>query len=101
MAVNSFLGRALMDPDTGLPNSPYFSIIRDWEERRARRRGYVGRVVTVHAASEDDALLRSLGWRLCQELRTSDLISSEGRNVFRILLTSPDAVNAEFINERI
>jgi GGDEF domain-containing protein len=101
MTVSGFLGRALMDPATGLPNLPYFSIVRDWEERRARRRGYSVRVLTIAAACSDEALLRSLGWRLCQELRTSDLIASEGRSMFRVLLTSPDAENAEAIAERI
>jgi len=40
-------------------------------------------------------------WRLCQELRTSDLIASDGKNEFRILLTTPDAENADAIAERI
>jgi GGDEF domain-containing protein len=101
MAVSGFLGRALMDPETGLPNLPYFSIVRDWEERRAKRRGYAVRVLTIAAECRDEALLRSLGWRFCQELRTSDLIGSEGRSTFRVLLTSPDAENAEAIAERI
>lgn len=39
--------------------------------------------------------------RLCQELRTSDLIASEGKVELRILLTTPDAENAEAIAERI
>lgn len=101
MTVSGFLGRALMDPATGLPNLPYFSIILDWEERRAKRRGYSVRVLTISAECGDEALLRSLGWRLCQELRTSDLIASEGRSTFRVLLTSPDAENAAAIGERI
>jgi GGDEF domain-containing protein len=101
MTVSGFLGRALMDPATGLPNLPYFSIVRDWEERRARRRGYSVRVLTIAAECQDEALMRSLGWRLCQELRTSDLIASEGRSTFRVLLTSPDAEKAETIAERI
>lgn len=101
MTVSGFLGRALADPATGLPNLPYFSIILDWERRRARRRGYSVRVLTIGAECEDEALLRSLGWRLCQELRTSDLIASEGPSTFRVLLTTPDAESAEAIAERI
>jgi GGDEF domain-containing protein len=50
---------------------------------------------------DDDALLRSLAWRLCQEVRNSDLIASEGRSKYRILLTSPDAENAAHIKARI
>jgi len=42
-----------------------------------------------------------LMWRLCQELRTSDLMASDGRDDFRILLTTPDAERAEIIAERI
>lgn len=101
MTVSGLLGRVLADPATGLPNLPYFSIVLDWEQRRARRRGYSVRVLTIGAECEDEALLRSLGWRLCQELRTSDLIASEGPSTFRVLLTSPDAENAEAIAERI
>lgn len=101
MTVTGFLGRALMDPATGLPNLPYFSIILDWEGRRSRRRGYSVRVLTVTAECQDEALLRSLGWRLCQEVRDSDLVASEGRSTFRVLLTSPDAENADAIAERI
>lgn len=101
MTVSGFLGRALMDPATGLPNLPYFSIILDWEERRSKRRGYSVRVLTINAECHDEALLRSLGWRLCQELRDSDLIASEGGCTFQVLLTSPDAENAEAIAERI
>ncbi len=101
MAVSGFLGRALMDPATGLPNLPYFSIILDWEQRRSKRRAYSVRVLTINAECNDEALLRSVGWRLCQELRDSDLIASEGRSTFRVLLTSPDAENAEAIAGRI
>jgi GGDEF domain-containing protein len=101
MAVSGFLGRALMDPATGLPNIPYFAIVQEWEERRARRRGYEVRVLSMAVECDDDALLRSLAWRLCQEVRNSDLIASEGRSKYRILLTSPDAENAAHIKARI
>lgn len=101
MSPTGFLGRALMDPATGLPNLPYFGLIQQWEERRARRRRYAVRVVAVRADGGDDRTRRSLGWRLCQELRTSDLIASEGRGHYRILLTSPDAERAESVRERI
>lgn len=101
MVVSGFLGRALMDPATGLPNIPYFTIVQEWEERRACRRGYAVRVLMLAVECDDEALLRSLSWRLCQEVRNSDLIASEGRSLYRILLTSPDAENAETIKARI
>jgi GGDEF domain-containing protein len=101
MSPTGFLGRALMDPATGLPNLPYFGLIQQWEQRRAQRRRYAVRVVAVRADGGDDRTRRSLGWRLCQELRTSDLIASEGRGHYRILLTSPDAERAESVRERI
>jgi GGDEF domain-containing protein len=99
--VDTFLGRALTDPATGLPNIPYFCMIQNWEERRARRRKTLVRVVHLHVTGGAEGARRALLWRLCQELRTSDLIASEGADHFRILLTSPDAENAEAIAERV
>jgi len=99
--VDTFLGRALTDAATGLPNIPYFRIIQNWEERRARRRKTMVRVIRVAAEGGAESLRRALLWRLCQELRTSDLIASEGRDTFHILLTTPDAENAVAIAERV
>jgi hypothetical protein len=101
MAVDGILGRALRDPATGLPNVPYFCLIRDWEERRARRRQYAVRVLKVSVSGGSERVRRSLSWRLCQELRSSDLIASEGGEHYRILLTSPDAENVDSIRARL
>ena len=101
MALEGFLGRALTDPTTGLPNVPYFRMIRDWEERRASRRKYAVRVLKIQVKGGDERIRRSLSWRLCREIRSSDLIASEGSSHFRVLLTSPDAENAEAIASRI
>lgn len=99
--MDTFLGRALTDPATGLPNLPYFRMIQNWEERKARRRKTLVRVIRLHVTGGGDASRRALMWRLCQELRTSDLIASEGRDDFRILLSSPDAENSGAIAERV
>jgi GGDEF domain-containing protein len=99
--VDTFLGRALTDPATGLPNIPYFCLIQNWEERRARRRKTIVRVLRLQVLAGGEAVRRALTWRLCQELRTSDLIASDGKNEFRILLTSPDAENIEAVGVRI
>ncbi len=101
MAREGFLGRVLTDPLTGLPNVPYFRMIRDWEERRASRRKYEVRVLKIEVKGGDERIRRSLSWRLCREIRSSDLIASEGSSHFRVLLTSPDAENAEAISHRI
>ena len=98
MGMSGLLGQALTDPATGLPNLPYFEFIQDWESRRASRRSYTVRVLTLRVRGAAD---RSLAWRLCQELRTSDLIASDGGRSYRVLLTSPDAENAPAIGERI
>ncbi len=99
--MDTFLGRALTDAATGLPNIPYFRIIQNWEERRAKRRNTLVRVIRVAAEGGAESMRRALLWRLCQELRTSDLIASEGRDTFHILLTTPDAENAAAIAERV
>lgn len=98
MAISGILGQALTDPATGLPNMPYFSLIQDWETRRSYRRNYKVKVLALRVQGAVD---RTLAWRLCQELRTTDLIGSDGRHVYRILLTSPDAENARAIGARI
>lgn len=99
--LDTFLGMALTDPTTGLPNLPYFCLIQNWEERRARRRQTLVRVLHLHVLRGGEAARRSLLLRICQEVRTSDLIASQGRDEFRVLLTSPDAERAKAIAERI
>lgn len=99
--MDTFLGRALTDAATGLPNYPYFRMIQAWEERRARRRRTMVRVVTLAVSGGGARSRKALMWRLCQELRTSDLIASEGRDSFYILLTTPDAENADAIAHRV
>ena len=101
MSPDVFLGRALMDPTTGLPNVPYFRLIREWEERRARRYKHSVRTVTLSVSGGDERARRALGWRLCRALRDSDFLASNGPMQFRILLTSPDAEQAESLCRRL
>lgn len=101
MSPDAFLGRALMDPATGLPNLPYFNIIRSWEEKRAERRGSAVREVRVLLRGGSERLRRMLTWRLYRALRGSDLVATHGPQQIRILLTSPDAEQAEHLCERI
>ena len=101
MAPDGFLGRALRDPATGLPNVPYLQLIRDWEERRARRRRYAVRVLKIAVTGGDDSLRRVLSWRLIRTLRDSDFIASRGPSHFEVLLTTPDAEQADKVRARI
>ncbi|MBA3557056.1 MAG: diguanylate cyclase [Gemmatimonadaceae bacterium] len=101
MALDGFLGRALRDPATGLPNVPYLQLIRDWEERRARRRSYAVRVLKLTVSGGDERIRRSLAWRLIRILRDSDFIASQGPDHFEVLLTSPDAEHAGTLRSRI
>jgi GGDEF domain-containing protein len=101
ISANGLLGRALRDPETGLPNVPFFSLIRDWEERRARRRKYRVRVLDISVHGGSERARGALSWRLSQALRASDLVASQGRERYRVLLTSPDAEHADRIRERI
>ena len=101
MSPDAFLGRALLDPTTGLPNVPYFRLIREWEERRAERRRHAVREVTMRVSGGAVRVRRALSWRLCRELRESDLIASGGPGEFHLLLTTPDAEHADRICGRI
>jgi hypothetical protein len=101
MAGEALLGRVLTDPATGLPNLPYFRLIREWEERRGHRRKYRVAVLRLTVTGGGSRGLRSIPWRLCQELRDSDLIAAEDLTHYRVLLTSPDAEHVEAVSERI
>jgi hypothetical protein len=101
MSLDSLLGRVLTDSTTGLPNVQYFQLIRDWEERRASRRNYAVRALRISVEGGDDRIRRSLIWRLGREFRSSDLIASEGSAHYHVLLTSPDAENANAIRDRL
>ncbi|HJU64867.1 MAG TPA: GGDEF domain-containing protein [Gemmatimonadaceae bacterium] len=97
----TLLGRVLTDPQTGLPSAQYFRIIREWEERRAKRRGYCVRVARISVNGGEDRVRLSLAWRFCSEFRTSDLLASDGPGRYQLLLTSPDAEQAESFRERL
>ena len=99
--MEGLLGRVLLDPATGLPNLPYFEVIQDWEARRAERRNYQVSVLDIRVEGGGEATRRTLGWRLRQLLRSSDLIASRGSDYFRVLLTSPDAEYAESVARRV
>jgi GGDEF domain-containing protein len=101
MAGEALLGRVLTDPVTGLPNLPYFRLIRDWEERRGHRRHYRVAVLRLTVSGGGTRGVRSLPWRLCQELRDSDLIAAEDLSHYRVLLTSPDAEHIDAVADRI
>ena len=99
--MEGLLGRVLLDPATGLPNLPYFEVIQDWEAKRAERRNYLVRVLDIRVDGGGETTRRSLGWRLRQLLRASDLIASRGTDYVRVLLTSPDAEYAENVARRV
>jgi GGDEF domain-containing protein len=101
MTHDAFLGRALRDPATGLPNVPYLQLIRDWEERRGRRRHYAVRVLKISVTGGEERVRRSLGWRLIRTLRDSDFVASQGPSHFQVLLTSPDAEHVGALRARI
>jgi GGDEF domain-containing protein len=58
-------------------------------------------VIHLHVQSGSEEARRSFTVGLCQELRSSDLIASDGKNEFRILLTTPDAEKVDALVERI
>jgi hypothetical protein len=98
---STLLGRVLSDPQTGLPSAQYFRIIREWEERRAKRRGYRVRVLHITVGGGEDRIRLSMAWRFCSEFRTSDLLASDGPGRYQLLLTSPDAEQCDSFRERL
>ena len=98
---NALLGRILPDRTTGLPSLAYFRLVRDWEERRARRTGTRVRVIKLSVTGATRRDLRMLPGQLCRELRDTDLIASDGPTRYRLLLTTPDAEKAPAIVQRL
>jgi hypothetical protein len=94
------LHRLLSDPETGLPTVHYFRLIREWEERQAKRRGTHVRVLRLQVTGGSERLRRFLGWRLGREFQTSALIASAGAGHYRLLFTGADAERADFLYVR-
>lgn len=101
MSPHSLYANAFIDQSTGLPNALYFGLIREWEERRTRRRKGRVCVLTVRFHGGDPRLRRSLSWRLRREFRENDLVAADGPCTYHILLASPDAEHAADVLRRL
>ncbi len=98
---NALLRRALVDPATGLPNTLYLDLIREWERTRAEREGTLLRVIAVTVSGGDAARRRALALELCTAFRRSDLVASEGPERFYILFSVHEAGDTEVVSERV
>jgi GGDEF domain-containing protein len=98
---NALLKRALVDPATGLPNTLYLDLIREWERTRAERDGKEVRLIAVSVCGGDAASRRALALELCGTFRKSDLVASEGAERFYVLFTAQEADDADVLCERV
>jgi GGDEF domain-containing protein len=98
---NSLLRRVLTDPATGLPNTLYLDLIRNWEEAVADRQGADILLLALKISGGTEALRRRLAWDLAESLRKSDFIASEGPQRFYLLLAVREAEDMATIQGRV
>ena len=98
---NALLRRALTDPATGLPNTLYLDLIRNWEEAVADRQGGDVLLLALTLSGGTESLRRRLAWELADTVRRSDFIASEGPHRFYLLLAVREPEDVETIRARI
>ena len=98
---NNLLRRVLTDPATGLPNTLYLDIIRNWEEAVADRQGADVLLLVLKIVGGTEALRRRLAWELAESVRKSDFIASEGPHRFYLLLAVREAEDMATIQGRV
>ena len=98
---HSLLRRALTDPATGLPNTLYLDLIRNWEEAVADRQGADVLLLALTLSGGTETLRRRLAWELAESVRKSDFIASEGPHRFYLLLAVREAEDVETIRGRV
>ena len=98
---NNLLRRVLTDPATGLPNTLYLDLIRNWEEAVANRQGADVLLLVLKIFGGTEALRRRLAWELAESVRKSDFIASEGPHRFYLLLAVREAEDMAMIQGRV
>ena len=98
---NALLRRMLTDPATGLPNTLYLDLIRNWEEAVADRHGADILLLGMTLSGGTESLRRRLAWDLAESVRKSDFIASEGPHRFYLLLAVREPDDVETIRARI
>jgi hypothetical protein len=98
---NSLLRRVLTDPATGLPNTLYLDLIRNWEEAVADRQGADVLLLALKISGGTEPLRRRLAWDLAESVRKSDFIASEGPQRFYLLLAVREAEDLATIQGRV
>ena len=95
------LKRVLLDPATGLPNKMYLELIRNWEQSLAERQGMrvLFVALTLRGGTEHDR--RTLALHLCESVRKSDFIASEGPERFYLLLAMREPEDLDAVRKRI
>jgi GGDEF domain-containing protein len=98
---HQLLKRALTDPATGLPNTLYLELIRNWQAAVAERHGGSARVIALAVSGGTDDARRKLAWSLAEAVRKSDLLASEGRERFFLLLALHDDSDLDAVRARV
>ncbi|MDQ6828912.1 MAG: hypothetical protein M3081_08605 [Gemmatimonadota bacterium] len=98
---NALLRRTLTDPATGLPNTLYLDLIRNWESAVAARQGAAVHVVALTLDGGTELSRRQLAWDLAESVRKSDFLASAGPERFYLLLAVRHAGDLATVRQRI
>lgn len=98
---SGLLRRVLTDPATGLPNTLYLDLVREWEQRRAEREGERVLLLALEIRGGDESLRRRLLLALTAAVRRSDFIASEGEDLVYLLLTVPGEEGVDVVRDRV
>ncbi|MDQ6830952.1 MAG: hypothetical protein M3081_18970 [Gemmatimonadota bacterium] len=98
---NALLRLTLTDPATGLPNTLYLDLIRNWETAVAARQGAAVHVVALTLDGGTALTRRQLAWDLAEAVRKSDFLASAGPERFYLLLAVRDAGDLATVRRRI
>jgi hypothetical protein len=98
---SGLLKRVLVDSATGMPNTLYLEMLREWGRALAERRGEQVLLLRISVASGSERLRRAFGMTLFGVFRRADLVASEGGHRFHMLTVVREASDAELLVRRV
>ena len=98
---SGLLKRVLVDAATGLPNTLYLEMLRDWGRALAERHGEKVLLLRILVTSGSERLRRAFGMTLFGVFRRADLVASEGGHRFHVLTVVREAEAAEVLVKRV
>ena len=98
---SGLLKRVLGDSATGLPNTLYLEMLREWGRAIAERHGQRVLLLQISVAGGSARLRRAFGMTLFGIFRRADLVTSEGGHRYHVLTVVREAEAADVLVRRV